>query len=535
MSTHNTDTSETIAVWDRLSHHFQEQFRHQESSPHLADMLTAQRVEKYTLTAPHMVLDLSKNLLDDTARSLLNQLAVSRDVELQRARMFAGEAINRTEGRSVLHTLLRRFDSGNQETQPHAIPLPETLQHTYAKVKDTRDAMLHYAERVRKDTRFTDVVLLGVGGSYLGPKMVCRALQHLHSTHLRIHFVSNVDAHAMHDTMQQLPAKSTLFIVASKSFGTLETLTNARLAKSWLEQHQCAIAQHMVALTANAEAATEFGITTTLPFWDWVGGRFSIWSAIGLPVAISIGADAFTEFLHGAQDMDIHFYRTPLECNVPIQLALLDVWYRSIMGLSSRCTVPYMYQLDYFVPYLQQLEMESNGKTVTQNGVPTVQATQGIVFGEVGSDSQHAFFQLLHQGSKPVPLEIIAAARAHHPHAAQHRLLLANALAQARSLAIGEANDEEPHKHFSGNKPSTFMLLDTLSPESLGALIALYEHRTFVSGVLWDINSFDQYGVELGKTLAKDITPRLESGETDGLDASTAQLIDRIRQTEDCD
>jgi glucose-6-phosphate isomerase len=321
-----------------------------------------------------------------------------------------------------------------------------------------------------------------------------------------------------------------LFLIASKSFTTIETMTNAQSAKRWfIEQGQTDTARHFAALTTNVAAAKAFGIETTFGFWDWVGGRYSVWSAIGLPLAIAIGAQGFREFLAGAHAMDEHFRSSPIESNLPVRLGLLDVWYRNFHGFTSRSIAPYHSALRRLPAYLQQLEMESNGKRVDAAGAALPFATSPVLWGEAGTNGQHAYFQMLHQGTDVVPVEFVAVKKPSHNLAAHHPLLLANALAQAQALMVGQA-DTDGHQDFPGNRPSTFLLLDDLTPTSLGALIALQEHRVFVSGSLWGINSFDQWGVELGKVLAKDIAPRLQSGDTSGLDGSTAGLLDFLRR-----
>jgi glucose-6-phosphate isomerase len=338
-----------------------------------------------------------------------------------------------------------------------------------------------------------------------------------------------VDGHELAATLSKLKVESTLFLIASKTFTTIETMTNAHSAKAWFSaQGGTDTARHFAALTTNVAAANTFGITTTFGFWDWVGGRYSMWSAIGLPLAIAIGAEGFREFLAGAHAMDEHFRTAPLEQNLPVRLGLLDVWYRNFHGFTSRSIAPYHSALRRLPAYLQQLEMESNGKRVDGEGVTLPFGTSPVLWGESGTNGQHAYFQMLHQGTDVVPLEFVAVKIARHDLGGHHTLLLANVLAQAQALMLGKV-DSGGHKHFPGNRPSTFLLLDDLTPASLGALIALQEHRVFVSGSLWGINSFDQWGVELGKVLAKDIEARLASGETTGLDGSTAGLLTKLR------
>ena len=393
----------------------------------------------------------------------------------------------------------------------------------------TLEAMLAYAEQVRADAAITDIVNIGIGGSDLGPQMAVLALDAFATSGKHLHFVSNVDGHELAATLKHLKVDSTLFLIASKTFTTIETMTNARSAKAWFEANGGKdTAHHFAALTTNVAAANAFGITTTFGFWDWVGGRYSMWSAIGLPLAIAVGAEGFREFLAGAHAMDEHFRTAPLESNLPVRLALLDIWYRNFHGFTSRCIAPYHSALRRLPAYLQQLEMESNGKQVDTEGKPLPFGTSPVLWGEPGTNGQHAYFQMLHQGTDVVPLEFVAVKKPRHSLPHHHELLLANVLAQAQALMVGKA-DAGGHKNFPGNRPSTFLLLDDLTPASLGALIALQEHRVFVSGSLWGINSFDQWGVELGKVLAKDIEARLASGDSQGLDGSTAGLLRRLR------
>ncbi|MGH8846590.1 MAG: glucose-6-phosphate isomerase, partial [Polaromonas sp.] len=382
------------------------------------------------------------------------------------------------------------------------------------------------------DDAITDIVNIGIGGSDLGPQMAVLALGEFATTGKRFHFVSNVDGDELAGVLKGLKPNNTLFLVASKTFTTTETMTNAHSARRWFEaQGGQDIGRHFAALTTNVAAANDFGITTTFGFWDWVGGRYSLWSAIGLPIAMAIGAAGFRELLAGAHAMDEHFRTAALAQNLPVRLGLLDVWYRNFHGFTSRSIAPYSSALRRWPAYLQQLEMESNGKRVDVDGNALPFATSPALWGEPGTNGQHAYFQMLHQGTSVVPVEFVAIKKAaHHPHdlPGHHDKLLANVLAQAQALMLGK-EDAGGHKHFPGNRPSTFLLLEQLTPASLGALIALQEHRVFVSGALWGINSFDQWGVELGKVLAKDIEPRLATGDVAGLDASTAGLLQRLR------
>jgi glucose-6-phosphate isomerase len=479
----------------------------------------AQRAEILSQTAPHVFADLSKNHTDAATEAFLIELARQTGLAAHRDAMFRGERINTTEDRAVMHWLLRQPEGS----------LGGDLAAPLQQVHDTLQLMLAYAEQIRADAQITDVVNIGIGGSDLGPQMAVLALQDFVIPGKRFHFVSNVDGHELAGVLKGLKAKNTLFLIASKTFTTIETMTNARSALAWFKaQGGQDVSRHFAALTTNVSAAAEFGITTTFGFWDWVGGRYSVWSAIGLPVAMAIGAQGFRDLLAGAHAMDQHFQSAPLEANLPVRLGLLDVWYRNFLNYTSRSIAPYHSALRRVPAYLQQLEMESNGKRVDRNGQTLPYGTSPVLWGEPGTNGQHAYFQMLHQGTDVVPLEFIAVKKPTHSLKNHHELLLANVIAQAQALMLGQA-DEGGHKHFPGNRPSTFLLLDELTPTSFGALIALQEHRVFVSGSVWGINSFDQWGVELGKVLAKDIHARMVSGETVGLDASSAALLQRVR------
>ncbi len=484
----------------------------------------AGRFDAFSQEAPHVFADLSKNLIDRATESLLVRLARECGLEAQRDAMFDGATVNMTEQRAVMHWLLR-YPKAGAPWAPQGIA---GLQAELAQVHETLDAMLAYAERVRADAQITDVVNIGIGGSDLGPQMAAIALERFAAPGRRMHFVSNVDGHELDGVLAHLKAENTLFLIASKTFTTIETMTNARSARDWFAaQGGTDVARHFAALTTHVAAAREFGITTTFGFWDWVGGRYSMWSAIGLPIAIAIGAENFRALLAGAHAMDVHFATAPLEKNLPARLALVDLWYRNFHGFTSRSIAPYHASLRRVPAYLQQLEMESNGKRVDRQGQALPFATSPVLWGEPGTNGQHAYFQMLHQGTDVVPVEFIAVREAAHRLPGHHAQLLANVLAQAQALMQGK-EDAGGHRHFTGNRPSTFLLLDRLDPASLGALIALQEHRVFCSGALWGINSFDQWGVELGKVLAKDITPRLATGDIAGLDGSTAGLLRRL-------
>ncbi|MCE4537641.1 glucose-6-phosphate isomerase [Pelomonas sp. P7] len=501
------------------------------------------RFGRLSFEAPEVFADLSKNRIDAPTLALLLKLARDCGIEAKRDALLRGDPVNTTEGRAVLHTALRA---------PAGSGAPFN-----AEVQASLDAMLAFAEGVRRGDRgeIRDVVHVGIGGSDLGPAMVVQALQAYGRRDLRLHFVSNVDGHDLAPVLAGLDARRTLFVVASKTFTTQETLANAQAAKAWfLAQGGTDVARHFVATSSNTAAAAAFGIDTAFGFWDWVGGRYSLWSVIGLPIAIAVGAEHFRALLAGAHAMDQHFASMPLERNLPVLLGLLDVWYRNFHGFTSRSVAPYHQGLRRLPAYLQQLEMESNGKGVDLDGHALSIGTSPVVWGEAGTNGQHAYFQMLHQGTDVIPVEFIAVKRPNHGAsgelavklADQHRKLLANCLAQSQALMQGKTSAEAlaenaptasqtldrevlaRHRSFPGNRPSTTLVLDALTPRSLGALIALYEHRVFVTGALWGINSFDQWGVELGKALCNQLLPRLESGDVAGLDGSTAGLLNRL-------
>ena len=479
------------------------------------------RLQAFSQNAPHVFADLSKNLIDRATQQLLFTLARQCGLEQHRDAMFSGAAINNTEQRAVLHWLLRSPASLADGA--------DALAGERAQVHTVLGAMLAYAQSVRADDAITDIVNIGIGGSDLGPQMAVLALDSFVLPGKRFHFVSNVDGHELAAVLQRLRPESTLFLIASKTFTTIETMTNAGSARDWfLREGGSDVGRHFAALTTNVAAAKAFGVRTTFGFWDWVGGRYSIWSAIGLPLAIAIGEQGFREFLGGAHAMDEHFRSAALEQNLPVRLGLLDIWYRNFHRFTSRSIAPYHSALRRLPAYLQQLEMESNGKCVDAQGQALRFGTAPVLWGEPGTNGQHAFFQMLHQGTDVVPVEFVAVKKPRHDLPGHHNLLLANVLAQAQALMVGQRHTGG-HKNFSGNRPSTFLLLDELTPTTLGALIALQEHRVFVSGSIWGINSFDQWGVELGKVLAKDLQVRMQTGDVSGLDSSTAGLLQRLR------
>ncbi|HTP71995.1 MAG TPA: glucose-6-phosphate isomerase [Burkholderiaceae bacterium] len=502
------------------------------------------RFAALSLQAPDVFGDLSKNRWDTFTRKLLVELAHECGMPARRDAMFAGAPINTTEGRAVLHTALR----APRGAGPHGDEVHAVLDAVLAFAERVRDGAAGGARSAGDVASIRDVVNIGIGGSDLGPQMAVPALDAFATRDIAFHFVSNVDGHDIAPVLRRLQPESTLFIVASKTFTTQETMANAEVARAWfVAQGGRDIARHFVAVTTNLEAAAQFGIATTFGFWDWVGGRYSMWSAIGLPIAIAIGAAHFRTLLAGAHAMDRHFAEAPLETNLPAQLGLLDVWYRGFHGFASRSVAPYHQGLRRLPAYLQQLEMESNGKGVDLDGQPLPYGTSPVVWGEPGTNGQHAFFQMLHQGTDVVPVEFIAVREPSHPYASLHRKALANCLAQSQALMLGKStaqarSERAPsasatldtdvlarHRTFPGNRPSTTLVLDALTPRSLGALIALYEHRVFTSGAVWGINSFDQWGVELGKALCNRLLPRFDSGDASGLDPSTAGLLGRLR------
>ena len=508
-----------------------------------------QRFERLSLDAAGLFLDYSKNRLDGRTLALLANLARERGVERLRDAMFAGDKINLTEQRAVLHTALRA--PKDKQITVDGQDITADVHAVLARVKTFSDAVRNGAWLGHTGKEITDIVNIGIGGSDLGPKMVCLALRQFAHPRLTMHFVSNVDGHDMDAALARVNPETTLFIIASKTFTTAETMMNANTARSWFLKHASeeALAKHFVAVSTNVEAIKKFGIDpdNMFPFWDWVGGRYSVWSAIGLPVALCVGYGYFADFLAGAHALDEHFRTAPIEQNLPMILALVGFWNREFLGCPSVSIAPYHQDLNRFPAYLQQLDMESNGKRVTRAGdTITDYATGPVIWGDVGTNGQHAYFQLLHQGTDVTPMDFIAALRPAHEFQNHHAALLANCFAQSEAFMKGKTADEVrqdlagqdpaeierlvPHKTFPGNRPSNTILMEYLTPATLGALIALYEHKVFVQGAIWDVNSYDQWGVELGKVLAKKIEAEL-NGEAQPAqhDGSTNGLIARAR------
>ena len=535
------------AAWKAIETH-----RESLSPVHLRQLFARDpgRVASLSLGFDGILYDFSKQRIDSTTLPLLAALAREARLDEWTQRMFSGERINASEDRSVLHVALRR--SSGPFPDPDLDVMPEVLA--------TRQRMAAFADRIRSGQAlgFTgqpirNVVNIGIGGSDLGPKMLGYALRSLAHPALGVHYVSNLDSAQLAPLLQTLDARTTLFLVASKTFTTQETMLNAQTARDWLLAKlgdAAAISSHFAALTAKPERAVGFGIReeAIFPLWDWVGGRFSLWSAVGLALMVAIGPHAFAELLAGAERMDEHFRSTPYERNLPVVMALLGIWNTNFLGATSNAVLPYNESLKYFPSFLQQLEMESNGKSVGIDGQPLACASNPIVWGELGNNGQHAFFQLLHQGGRLVPCDFIAAVRPDYPLPDHQEALLANCFAQSAALAFGKTAAEArselegtmppaaleallPHKVFPGNQPSSTLLLTRLDPRTLGALIALYEHKVFVQGVVWGLNSFDQWGVELGKAVASSILPAIGNPALAAkLDASTQGLLAFTRQ-----
>jgi len=530
-----TESSE----WQALQAHYQTV-----ADDHMLDMFATdgERGSRFSLSAGDIYLDFSKNRIMEDTLDLLFKLARGRAVETARDSMFNGLKVNTTEDRAVLHTALR-----SKKTSPLII----NGNDIRVDIKNVLNQMSQFANSIRDGEwlGFTgkpikNIVNIGIGGSDLGPVMVTEALMAYSQRDLHIAFVSNVDANNFYEVTRALSPDETLFIIASKTFTTDETMTNAKTARDWLlaaSATDADIAKHFVALSTNTAAVTEFGISANniFEFWDWVGGRYSLTSAIGLSIMVAIGPDNFQKLLDGFYEMDEHFRTAPLERNMPVILAMISVWYTNFFGAETEVILPYDQYLHRFPAYFQQGNMESNGKSVTKDGQPVNYKTGPIVWGEPGTNGQHAFYQLLHQGTHIIPADFIGTIEPINNIGQHHIKLTANLLAQTKALAFGKTAEELvaegvaenliSHRSFSGNRPTNTLLLKKLTPKSLGQLIALYEHKIFVQGVIWDINSFDQWGVELGKVLAKDILSKLESNSDESDDSSTASLLTKFK------
>ena len=543
----------TLPVWQTLCQHQQSVVK-----LHMRDLFAndPKRFEKYSFHLDDILFDFSKHRITDETLPFLMQVAREADIENWRDKMFSGEKINITENRAVLHTALR-----NRSNTPVLVDGKDVMPDINAVLAQMRT----FANKVRKGDwkgftgkRITDIVNIGIGGSDLGPVMVCDALKPYANPDLNIHFVSNIDGAHLMRALEKCTPETTLFIVASKTFTTQETMTNAHSARNWFlkaAKDESHIAKHFVALSTNSKAVQEFGIdlANMFAFWDWVGGRYSLWSAIGLSIALYIGMDNFEALLTGAHEMDIHFKTAPLEKNIPVIMALIGIWYNNFFHVDTNAILPYDQGMARFPAYMQQADMESNGKFICRDGKRIQYKTGPVIWGEAGTNGQHAFYQLIHQGTQIVPADFLIPVHSHYAigkHGyAHHKILLANFLAQTQALMLGKTKEQAraeleqqgmsgealekllPHKVFEGNRPTTSILFDKLTPNTLGKLIALYEHKIFVQGIIWDINSFDQWGVEYGKQIAQQILPQLTNDEVvSNYDSSTNGLINHTKQ-----
>lgn len=523
------------------------------STLHMRQLFEAdpKRFEKFSLKFGDILLDYSKHRITEETLALLYQLARDAKIEDWRDRMFSGEKINITENRAVLHTALRNRSNTPIYVDGHNV-MPD--------INTVLDQMRTFSSKVRNGDwkgysgkRITDIVNIGIGGSDLGPVMVCDALKPYARPDLNVHFVSNIDGAHLVRALEKCNAETTLFIIASKTFTTQETMTNAHSARDWFldcAKDSTHIAKHFVALSTNAKAVTNFGIDADnmFAFWDWVGGRYSLWSAIGLSIALYVGMDHFEELLTGGHEMDIHFKTAPLEQNMPVIMAMIGIWYNNFFHADTHAILPYDQSMARFPAYMQQADMESNGKFMCRDGKRVHYKTGPIIWGEAGTNGQHAFYQLIHQGTPIVPADFLMPIHSHYQVGSNgnehHKILLANFLAQTQALMLGKTEDEArtelekqglsgdalekllPHKIFEGDRPTTSILFDKLTPNTLGKLIALYEHKIFVQGIIWDINSYDQWGVEYGKQIASQILPQLTNDEVvTNYDSSTNGLI----------
>ena len=515
-----------------------------------------QRFEKFHLALDDFLFDFSKNRINDKTLGLLNKLAIKADVEGWRTKQFSGEKINTTEDRAVLHTALRSQD--NNPVVVDGIDIKPEVKKVLKQVESFSNSINNGSWKGFTGKKINTIVNIGIGGSDLGPAMVCKALQPFSQKDLYIHFVSNVDGADLALTLEQCDPETTLFIVASKTFTTQETMTNAFSARHWFLNHaknNDAISQHFVAVSTNTEKVKEFGINeeNMFIFWDWVGGRYSLWSSIGLSISIYLGFENFKELQTGAYEMDQHFLNAPIEKNMPIQMALIGIWYNNFFKFNTQAILPYDQGLSLLPSYLQQADMESNGKFIDRDGNRVCVETGPVIWGESGTNGQHAFYQLIHQGTQFVPCDFIMPIKSHYNPGDKknlhHKILMSNLLAQSQSLMMGKTIDEArselinsglsdqeissllPHRSFEGNRPSNTILFEKLTPKNLGKLIALYEHKIFVQGIIWNINSFDQWGVEYGKQIARLVLPKIQGEKTTScFDASTNNLIDYIKK-----
>lgn len=529
------------AAWQQIQSHFEKM-----QATSMKDLFAsdANRAEKFHIQWNDFLVDYSKNIINQETLDLLLNLA--NEVELKQAisSYFQGDIINQTENRAVLHTALRAKESANILVDGVNV-MPEVYS-VKNKIKNFSNEVISGNKKGFTGKPFTDIVNIGIGGSDLGPAMIVEALQ-FYKNHLNVHFVSNVDGDHVNEVIKKLNPETTLFVVVSKTFTTQETLSNAETIRSWFLQSasQDDVAKHFVAVSTNIQKVTEFGINpdNVFPMWDWVGGRFSLWSAVGLSISLAVGFDNFDKLLKGANEMDEHFKNESFDKNIPVVLALLSIWYNNFFGAESEALIPYTQYLQKLAPYLQQGIMESNGKSIGRDGKPVNYQTGTIIWGEPGTNSQHAFFQLIHQGTKLIPTDFIGFKQSLYGNKDHHDKLMSNFFAQTEALLMGKTEAQVkaefekqgisgekadfllPFKVFSGNKPTNTILIDKLTPESLGALVAMYEHKIFVQGIIWNIFSYDQWGVELGKQLANSILDEIESKEVKNHDSSTSFLL----------
>jgi glucose-6-phosphate isomerase len=531
------------AAWQKLEAHFAEVKGLKMQDLFAAD---ANRAAQFHIEWQDFLLDFSKNRITAETMQLLQELATEVQVQDAIEKYFAGDLINQTEQRAVLHTALRA-DAG-QEILVDGQDVMTEIQAVKQKIKGFCEGVIAGERKGFTGKAFTDVVNIGIGGSDLGPAMLDDALA-FYKNHLKLHFVSNVDGDHVQEVIKNLNPETTLFVIVSKTFTTQETLSNAQTIRAWFLKAatQADVAKHFVAVSTNLQKVQEFGIApeNIFPMWDWVGGRFSLWSAVGLSISLAVGPNNFEQLLKGAQQMDAHFKNTPFEQNMPVIMALLSVWYNNFYGAETEALIPYTQYLQKLAPYLQQGIMESNGKSIGRDGKPVGYQTGTIIWGEPGTNSQHAFFQLIHQGTKLIPTDFIGFKQSLHQDQDHHDKLMSNFFAQTEALLMGKTEaqvqqefDKQgvnqefaefllPFKVFSGNKPTNTLLIEKLTPASLGALIALYEHKLFVQGIIWNVFSYDQWGVELGKQLATTILNEIESKQVAAHDASTSFLLNK--------
>jgi glucose-6-phosphate isomerase len=545
MSLQNTDPTQTQA-WKKLTQHY-----NTSKNLHLKELFAADkdRADKFSIKWNDFLFDFSKNRITKDTISILLELADEVNLKDAITKYFGGEAINQTENRAVLHTALRAKKSDSILVDGINV-VPEVYQ-VKEHIKSFTNAIISGSKKGYSGKAFTDVVNIGIGGSDLGPAMVVEALK-FYKNHLKTHFVSNVDGDHVHEILKELNPETTLFVVVSKTFTTQETLSNATTIKKWFLKHakQEDVSKHFAAVSTNTEKIAEFGISpeNVFPMWDWVGGRFSLWSAVGITIALAVGYENFDALLKGANEMDVHFKSTEYDSNIPVIMALLSIWYNNFHYAETEAIIPYSQYLSRFSAYLQQGIMESNGKSVDRNGKPVGYQTGTIIWGEPGTNSQHAFFQLIHQGTKLIPADFIGFKESLHGDTDHHNKLMANFFAQTEALMNGKTKEEVlselkgkdlaeseidklfPFKVFAGNNPTNTFLINRLTPKNLGALIAAYEHKIFVQGVVWNIFSYDQWGVELGKQLATNILKYIERSEIADHDSSTLHLLQDFKK-----